>query len=171
MLVPRAFIATHSRRGLDVSNEPRLSLVAPADCASPANNLVPLTAHLWSGVVLFSLRTEALPPVLPPLDLPHYAGALSAESGCNWKIYLGHVVRRWPEAVVVEHIMPRTFMRTRVVSHVLGGDVQGIRDFTQQTAMACERLQAERATTIAAPPGTPLVMELHRRVLAAYSAC
>ncbi|MFM9881844.1 MAG: aromatic ring-hydroxylating oxygenase subunit alpha [Burkholderiales bacterium] len=116
------------------------ALVAPADATSPNNHLAPLATTEWRGLIFGSLRDD-LPASVAYADLaPASTGtenlafmhAQTTDLACNWKTFVEqrlaeHWTFQWPmltvlaksDTVIVEQIVPRSFLRTRVVSFVL----------------------------------------------------
>lgn len=164
--------------------------VAPADPAAAGNHLAALRTAQVHGLVFFSLADGDAPAhddvdaVLAGVRDDAYGGSLTAEIGCNWKTYLetrlgsdsaalAHVwplliVRDGAGALVAEQIVPRTFLRTRVVFHRLGGDRGASEAEVGAIKAAAEALQAERAA------GTPAelrgaVAQLYERLGAALA--
>lgn len=177
--------------------------VAPADPSSPENHLPELATRGVHGLVMFTLGSGDAPPVTTEIDAAfaralgdgagEHRGAITTEIGCNWKVYFecrldspqgreGGLAWQWPLVIVrplgpglvVEQVVPRTFLRTRVVSHLVFGDPPGAaRDEAAAEAecikAACEALQAERvAGTMPQPSGR--IEELHARLAAARAA-
>ncbi len=167
--------------------------VAPADRASPANHLQPLPTADVHGVVLFTLgpattpAPEAATPLFARAGAATYAGTATAEIGCNWKTYLELRLAAagadapdclWPlllahedaDGVVVEQVVPRTFLRTRVVYHRLAAGAAAPPQRIADTLKAeAEALQAARAAgTMAATAGR--VAGFHARLAAALAA-
>lgn len=173
--------------------------VAPADPGSPDNNLPALPVRESHGIVLYNLDAAAGEPSIDVIAAafaarfgdatPQHGGAVTTEIGCNWKTYLEHALTddtaqwQWPllvvrnvgDALVVDQIVPRTFLRTRVVSNVIGraGDdpaavLAHVKDAAEQTKAATEALQAARAEG-QMPASEGRAGQLHERVLAAYA--
>lgn len=160
--------------------------VAPADPKSPDLHLPALTTAVVSGLVFFCLGTPAAPPDLGgPLEA--YGGTLTTEIACNWKICAEHLladhtpsrdfvwhwpllaVRRAGMLTIVEQIVPHTFLRTRLLTHVFGGAADDYRQAAGTIKHVCERLQGDRhAGTPAAADGA-LLADFHRRLVEAYA--
>ncbi len=122
------------------------TLVAPADPTSPGNHLAPLATTEWRGLIFGSLRDD-LPVSVAYADLAAastgaenqgevFMHALTTDVACNWKTFVEqrlteHWAFQWPMltvlaksgTVIVEQIVPRSFLRTRVVSIVLGPEL------------------------------------------------
>lgn len=151
--------------------------VAPADPASPDNDMRVLQANCQSGIVFFSLGPQASPPAALAEALPAYGGTVITEIACNWKVCVEHLLSRdvawhWPllalrteqgGATVIEQIMPHTFLRTRLVTHVFGAVAETQSPSVEAFKQVCERLQQERAAGQAATP-SPAVDAFHRRL-------
>src|SRR5205085_2085595 len=141
--------------------------VAPADPAAPGNHLQALRTRDLHGFVLFALDGDA-EPATAELDAlmaraasdQGYAGAVTAEIGCNWKTYLEQRLAaagaegfawQWPlllaraasGGAIVEQIVPRTFLRTRVVFHAWGAAHGALQGEADAAKAACEALQAD----------------------------
>ena len=172
---------TYDLQGRFVSAPPP---VAPKEPQSPDLHLTPLATKVASGLVFFSL---AAPPDAPDLGPPPpaYGGTITTEIACNWKICVEHlladhapspdftwtwpllVVRRAGPVTIMEQVVPHTFLRTRLLTHVFGRPADD-RQTADTIKYACEHLQTERAT------GTPaaasaLVADFHRRVAEALA--
>ncbi|MFN0298827.1 MAG: aromatic ring-hydroxylating oxygenase subunit alpha [Burkholderiales bacterium] len=118
-------------------------LVAPADAASPNNHLAPLATTEWLGLIFGSLLDVLLPTSMAFADLAaaspdaenqgqEFVHAQTTDVACNWKTFVERrLADQWtfqwpmltvlakPGAVIVEQVVPRSFVRTRVVSMVL----------------------------------------------------
>jgi len=155
--------------------------VAPADPASPDVNLVSLSIAQAGGLVFFSLGT---PSIVPPLEaaLPAYGGTIATEIACNWKVCAEHLlgtdvtwhwpllaVRRDGPATIVEQIVPHTFLKTRLFTHVSGGEVDAHREEAATIKQVCERLQGDRAAGTMMSGANSLVTEFHRRLAEVYA--
>jgi phenylpropionate dioxygenase-like ring-hydroxylating dioxygenase large terminal subunit len=159
--------------------------VAPRDPQSPDLHLASLATGIASGIVFFSLAAPAAPPDLGG-PLPAYGGTLTTEIACNWKVCVEHLLAEhtpsddfnwhWPllalrragAVAILEQVVPHTFLRTRLFTHVFGGSPD---DYTQAAATikhVCERLQADRNDGKPAAD-SPLVAAFHRRLAAAYA--
>ncbi|MGE4079417.1 MAG: hypothetical protein AB7F22_28045, partial [Reyranella sp.] len=153
--------------------------VAPKDPQSPDLHLVALPTTMVSGLVFFSM---AAPAGLPDLGAapPAYGGTVTTEIACNWKVCVEHLladralsadftwawpllaVRRAGPVTIVEQVVPHTFLRTRLLTHVFGRQA----DDSQAAGTikyACEHLQAERAAGTPAA-ASPLVADFHQRL-------
>jgi phenylpropionate dioxygenase-like ring-hydroxylating dioxygenase large terminal subunit len=172
---------TYDLQGRFVSAPPP---VAPKDAQSPDLHLAALPSAIASGIVFFSL---AGPPT--PVDvgmLPTYGGTLVTDIGCNWKILVEHLlaehtpsadftwvwpllaVRRAGAVTIMEQVVPHTFLRTRLFTHVFGASVDDSRQAAVTIKHVCETLQADRAAGKPAIEGT-LVDDFHRRLAEAYA--
>jgi nitrite reductase/ring-hydroxylating ferredoxin subunit len=168
--------------------------VAPAHPASDEHHLPPLRVDIAHGTVFVNLNAAAASgdyEALARSRAHHYIGALTTDINCNWKVLLEHALAserapawQWPlliahavgEAFVMEQIMPRSFLRTRLISHVYG-DAATPHEHALAHAKAnagslqtaCESLQAQRADGLACSPGNVQLTALHEKVLAAYA--
>lgn len=158
--------------------------VAPKDPRSPDLHLAVLASSVASGIVFFSLADDVMPVDLGPL--PDYGGTLTTEIACNWKVCVEHLladhtassdftwawpllaVRRAGAVTIVEQIVPHTFLRTRLLTHVFGRAAGDSRQAAATIKHVCENLQADRAAGKLAVD-RPLVLDLHRRLAQAYA--
>jgi phenylpropionate dioxygenase-like ring-hydroxylating dioxygenase large terminal subunit len=153
--------------------------VAPKEI-SPDLNLSVLPTTAATGVVFFSLLESAA--LALSVDAPaHYGGTLATDIACNWKVCVEHLlaehasspdftwlwpllaVRRAGAMTIIEQVVPHTFLRTRLFTHVFGTPADEHRQPTATIKHVCENLQAERAAGVAAVD-SPLVVEFHRRL-------
>jgi nitrite reductase/ring-hydroxylating ferredoxin subunit len=158
--------------------------VAPKDAQSPDLHLASLPSAISSGIVFFSF---AGPPT--PVDvgaLPVYGGTLVTDIACNWKVCVEHLlaehtpspdftwawpllmVRRVGAVTIMEQVVPHTFLRTRLFTHVFGDKADDNKQATATIKHVCETLQADRANGKAAAEGT-LVDDFHRRLAEVYA--
>ena len=79
------------------------------------------------------------------------------------------VVRRSGPVVIVEQVVPHTFLRTKLFSHVFGGAADARREEADTIKQVCERLQGDRAAGTLVSGGNPLVAEFHRRLDEVYA--
>jgi hypothetical protein len=115
--------------------------------------------------------------------LPAYGGAITTEIACNWKVCVEHLVSgdvawHWPllglraeqsGVVAVEQVVPHTFLRTRLVTHVFGAAADTQREQVEAFKQACERLQLDRNTGVMATDDSALVATFHRQLADAYA--
>ena len=160
--------------------------VAPAERVPGANDLAALPVRPMAGLVFFAL-SEVSSGFFPPDPGLPYSGTTVTDIACNWKACMEHllgsqghsepefawfwpllVVRRSGPVVLVEQVVPHTFLRTRLFTHVFGGAVEAQKFSAATIKQACERLQAERAAGTAAE-GNALVAEFHRQLGEAYA--
>jgi nitrite reductase/ring-hydroxylating ferredoxin subunit len=139
-----------------------------------------------AGLLFFSMGKPAAAPRLGtlPAPLPAYGGTLSTDIACNWKVAVEHLLDgrgsaadftwHWPllalrragQLAIVEQVVPQTFLRTRLLTHVFGGSADEHKQATGTIKHVCERLQADRAVgTMPAGDGA-LLAEFHRRLAA-----
>jgi phenylpropionate dioxygenase-like ring-hydroxylating dioxygenase large terminal subunit len=158
--------------------------VAPKDPQSPDLHLAVLASSVASGIVFFSLANDVTPIDLGPL--PDYGGTLTTEIACNWKVCVEHLladhtasadftwawpllaVRRAGAVTIVEQIVPHTFLRTRLFTHVFGRTADDSRQAAATIKHVCENLQADRAAGKPAVEG-PLVRDFHGKLAVAYA--
>ncbi len=112
--------------------------VAPADPHAPQVDLVPFAVACEAGMVFFNLIDATSLPRIG--TLPAYGGTVATDIACNWKTCVEHLlaeqrlgspdftwhwpllaIRRAAGAAIVEQIVPHTFLRTRLLTHVFGG--------------------------------------------------
>jgi hypothetical protein len=150
--------------------------VAPTDTLPGANDLQALPARQAAGLVFFAME-EGAAGTLPTDPGQAYSGTAVIDIACNWKVCVEHLlgsepawfpslltVRRSGAAVLIDQVVPHTFLRTKLFTHVYGGAAEartGIKE-------ACERLQAERANGTPAQGGA-LVAAFHRQLDEAYA--
>lgn len=171
--------------------------VAPADAGSPDNHLHALPTVLAAGLVLFTLEPSPGAATLGAVGerlarlagaAPRHAGSFTTEVGANWKACIEHSLQdgdpawHWPVllarehagGIVIEQVMPRTFLRTRIVHHHLvapddtGGMPGTVQARAEQAKAACEALQAQRTAGVLAPPNGA-VEGFHRNLARAYA--
>ncbi len=160
--------------------------VAPKDPQSADLHLASLATTTMAGVVFFSLSS---PPAIARIDadLPAYGGTSVTDIACNWKVCVEHLlaehepspdfrwcwpllsVRRAGSLAIVEQIVPHTFLRTRLFTHVFGGAVEEHAQAASLIKLACEQLQADRAAGTACASDGALVVDFHRRLASAYA--
>jgi phenylpropionate dioxygenase-like ring-hydroxylating dioxygenase large terminal subunit len=159
--------------------------VAPKDPESPELHLASLSTSIVSGVVFFSLAAPAQPPDLGGAP-PAYGGTLTTEIACNWKVCVEHLlaehtpspdfswhwpllaVRRAGAVTIVEQVVPHTFLRTRLLTHVFGSLPDDHKQSAATIKHVCERLQADRNEGKPAI-ASPLVIAFHSRLVEAYA--
>ena len=163
---------------------------APPHFAPPATqtdrDLASLPIAEAEGLLFFSLETPAAPPSLGAL--PSYSGTLVTDIAGNWKVVAEHLLTGRPESssdftwlppllavrragttAIVEQIVPHTFLRTRLFTHVYGDSVDSQKLAAEAIKHACERLQADRAEGKMAVDDTAALAALHRRLEEAYA--
>ena len=160
--------------------------VAPSDPQSSDVNLVSLAVAQAAGMFFFSLAGKVPPPELD-LPLPVYGGTIATEIACNWKVLIEHLLleRRhgaqdftwyWPllalrragALTIIEQVVPHTFLRTRLLTHVFGVPAEEHRSSDGLIKQACEHLQADRVAGTMAPNDNVFLADFHRRLEAAY---
>ena len=161
--------------------------VAPPDPRSPDVNLVSLAMAQAAGLVFFNLAGKAPPPELD-LPLPAYGGTIATEVACNWKVLIEHLllercdeardfIWHWPllalrragMLTIVEQVVPHTFLRTRLLTHVFGAPAEEHRSSDSLIKQACEHLQADRVVGRMALEDNAFLADFHRRLEAAYA--
>jgi nitrite reductase/ring-hydroxylating ferredoxin subunit len=160
--------------------------VAPADRSPGANDLAVLPMRRMAGLVFFAIE-RASSGFFPPDPGQPYSGTIVTDVACNWKVCMEHllgsqgtsepefawfwpllVVRRSGPVVLVEQVVPHTFLRTKLFTHVFGGAVEA-QKFSAATARdACEAAQKERAGGAPAH-GSALVAQFHQQLDEAYA--
>lgn len=160
--------------------------VAPKDPQSTDLHLANLATTTVAGIVFFGVGA---PPSMPQIDieLPAYGGTSVTDIACNWKVCVEHLLAehqpspdfawRWPllvmrragSLVLVEQIVPHTFLRTRLFTHVFGGTVEEHAQAAGLIKQVCEQLQADRAAGMACRSDGALVADFHRRLASAYA--
>lgn len=160
--------------------------VAPAD-RDANHDLVSLPVAIEAGIVFFSLGAQSAPPQLGPA-LPPYGGTIVTEINANWKVVVEHLLegqpphaegfvwrgpllalRRAGTKAIVEQIVPHTFLRTRLFTHVFGDTVDGHRQVTAMLKVNCETLQGGRIAGAMASDDGALLSDFHRQIQAAYA--
>ena len=160
--------------------------VAPKDPQSPDLHLASLATPVAAGIVFFRLDAPCVPPDLGgPLQAP-YGGTLTTEIACNWKVCVEHLlaehtpspdftwvwpllaVRRAGPVTIVEQVVPHTFLRTRLLTHVFGRAAEDDKPAAETIKHVCESLQADRVAGTPAADGA-LVAIFHRRLAEAYA--
>jgi nitrite reductase/ring-hydroxylating ferredoxin subunit len=156
--------------------------VAPADPKADLSLQALATARA-TGLLFFSMANPAAAPDLGAL--PAYGGTLSTDIACNWKVAVEHLLGEKREAspdfawhwpllalrragglAIVEQIVPQTFLRTRLLTHVFGGSADEHRRPAGTIKHVCECLQADRASGAMPEDRGALLAEFHRRVVA-----
>ena len=161
--------------------------VAPANPQSPDVNLPSLAVGIEAGIVFFNLSTPQA--ALPTLGtLPAYGGTIATDIDCNWKVCVEHLlagrpehsadfvwhwpllgVRRAGSVAIVEQVVPPTFLRTRLFTHVFGSPADDHKQSDRTIKHVCERLQADRNAGTLAADEESLLASFHRRLDEAYS--
>lgn len=160
--------------------------VAPADRTPGANDLQSLPVRVLNGLVFFALEQPS-DGLFPPKAGQPYSGTIVSDIACNWKVCVEHllggneagapefawywplmVVRRSGPVVLVQQVVPHTFLRTRLFTHVFGGAVQAQESSAGAAKDACEKLQLERAAGTPATGGA-LLAQFHQALDKAYS--
>jgi len=160
--------------------------VAPADPSPGANDLLSLPVRVLNGLVFFAIDKVST-GFFPPDPGQPYSGTIVTDIACNWKVCLERllgnqgtsepefawfwpllVVRRSGPVVLVEQVVPHTFLRTRLFTHVFGGAVEAQKFSAAFIKEECERAQAARAVGTPAD-GSALVAQFHRQLREAYT--
>jgi nitrite reductase/ring-hydroxylating ferredoxin subunit len=160
--------------------------VAPKDAPADGLRLPQLATTLASGLVFFCLGAGGAPPA-PAAAPPAYGGTLTTEIACNWKICVEHLlgehapspdfafawplltVRRAGPLTIMEQVVPHTFLRTRLLTHVFGGAAGQHQAAASAIKQVCEQLQADRAAGAPAAADDAMVGAFHERLAAAYA--
>lgn len=175
---------TYDLAGKFVSAPPA---VAPADTQRAEVNLISLPIARSAGLLFFNLAGTMPPPDLG-VTPPDYGGTNVTDIACNWKVLVEHLLSaqpdrspdfawQWPlltlrragAVVVVEQVMPHTFLRTRLLTHVFGGPAEEHRSSSNLIKQACEHLQADRIAGTMMPDDNALLADFNRRLGAAYA--
>lgn len=169
--------------------------VAPADPASSEHHLTQLRVEIAHGVVFANLSAAPAGGDYAALaggaSTSDYLATVTTEINCNWKTLLEHVLvdelaAAWQsplaiahavgEAHVIEQIMPRSFLRTRLISHVYGKPgaarepaLASVRAYAGALQKVCEALQVQRAAGVLFGAENARVAQLHRQVTVAYA--
>ena len=155
--------------------------VAPADPTAD-HDLASLAVAIAGGIVFFALARPAAPPQVGAAP-PAYGGTIVTEIDCNWKIAVEHLLggrpqhtrdfvwqdpllglRRAGTKTIVEQIVPHTFLRTRLFTHVFGDTVDGHRTAAATIKHICERLQDDRVGGAMPTDDSALLQAFHRQV-------
>lgn len=160
--------------------------------------LTPVAMHVLRQVVLVNWRLDAPAADWGGVDsvlgtqaqaYPHYAGARMKDIGCNWKTLLECVLAderaewHWPTmfmhidggAWIIDHIVPRTFLRTRVIRHAYvvapayEGDAQPALGALDELKTRAEQLQGDRVQGKRADTAQPRIAALHAQLITAYA--
>jgi nitrite reductase/ring-hydroxylating ferredoxin subunit len=160
--------------------------VAPKDPGSPDLHLAPLATAMVDGLVLFSMGAPAATPGLGG-PFAAYGGTLTTDIACNWKVCVEHLlgeqgpspdfawhwplltVRRAGAVAIVEQVIPHTFLRTRLFTHVFGCGAENHQQAADTIKHVCERLQADRAAGTLAVDDGALTADFHRRLGEVYA--
>jgi len=154
--------------------------VAPPDPKADLS-LQSLASARDGGLLFFSIGRPRSAPSLGAL--PAYGGTLSTDIAGNWKVVVEHLlgerreasadfawhwpllaVRRAGTLAIVEQIMPQTFLRTRLLTHVFGGAADLHKPAAATIKLVCERLQADRAAGTIPENDGVLLAEFRRRL-------
>lgn len=160
--------------------------VAPVNPAPGANDLQSLPVSVLNGLVFFAVN-QVSTGLFPPDPGRPYIGTIATDIACNWKVCVEHllggqdvsepefawfwplmVIRRSEAVILVEQVVPHTFLRTRLFRHVFGGAAEVQMPSAAAAKEACERLQLERAAGAPAQGGA-LLAQFHQALDEAYS--
>ncbi|MBS0527236.1 MAG: Rieske (2Fe-2S) protein [Proteobacteria bacterium] len=174
---------TYDLQGKFVSAPPP---VAPADTSPGANDLAVLPMRQMAGLVFFAIE-GASSGFFPPGPGQPYSGTIVTDMACNWKVCMEHllgsqdasepefawfwpllVMRRSGPVVLVEQVVPHTFLRTKLFTHVFGGAVEAQKFSAATIKETCETEQKERANDTSAR-GSALVAQFHQQLGEAYA--
>jgi nitrite reductase/ring-hydroxylating ferredoxin subunit len=172
---------TYDLAGRFVSAPP---LVAPADPDAARNGLDPVGVLLADGLVLIRIDQGGVTEVPSiPLEGRRFSGAVTSDAGANWKAAAEALIEQgwrlvWPLALVrdeggariVRQLVPRSFLRTRLVDLVFGDGpplpLERVGEAARADARAAELRQARLAEG-AAVPASAAVAAFRERVAAA----
>jgi hypothetical protein len=160
--------------------------VAPSDPAADLS-LQPMATMREAGLLFFSVGAPTVAPGVGPL--PAYGGTLSTDITCNWKVVVEHLlgerpddapdfawhwpllaVRRAGALAIVEQIMPQTFLRTRLLTHVFGGAAEEHKAAAGTIKHICETLQADRAAGVMSDDQGALLTDFRRVLMTKLAA-
>ena len=159
--------------------------VAPRDPGAN-HDLIALPVLVEAGIVFFSLDSLATKPSLGAV-LPAYGGTIATEIAANWKVVVEHLLggrppsddflwqppllalRRAGPLAIVEQIVPHTFLRTRLFTHVFGAAAEDHRQIAEVLKTDCEVLQGSRAAGAMAADDGPLLSAFHQQIERAYT--
>jgi hypothetical protein len=114
-----------------------------------------------------------------------YGGTVATDIACNWKVCVEHLLAEhtpssdfawtWPllalrragSMTIVEQVVPHTFLRTRLFTHVFGAAADEHKPAAAIIKRVCEHLQADRASGLPAPDDA-LIEAFHDRLAEAY---
>lgn len=172
---------TYDLQGRFLSAPPPM---APKDPLSPDLHLAVLPSAIASGLVFFGLSGSPVPVEVG--SLPTYGGTLVTDIACNWKVCVEHLladhtpspdftwawpllaVRRAGPVTIIEQVVPHTFLRTRLFTHVFGCAADEHKQAASTIKHVCETLQADRAAGRPAAESA-LVDDFHRRLADSYA--
>jgi len=157
---------------------------APPHFAPPETqtdrDLASLATAEAEGLLFFSLENPAAPPSVE--SLPAYGGTFVTDIACNWKVVAEYllmgdvlwlppllVVHRTGPTAIVQQIVPHTFLRTRLFTHVYGGSADSQKSAAEAIKQACEALQADRVAGKMAADGSAALTALHKKLEEAYA--
>lgn len=161
--------------------------VAPRE-VTDNHNMIVLPMVIEAGIVFFSLDSFATKPSLGAA-LPDYGGTIVTEIAANWKVVVEHLLeeqvlrtenfawhspllalRRPGSTAIVEQIAPHTFLRTRLVTHFFGDEMDEEKKASVEAFKAgCEALQASRAAGVMPTDDSALLKALHQKIETAYA--
>lgn len=160
--------------------------VAPPDPACGKHDLQSLAVEASGAMVFFRLGEGDAPTSLGPL--PAYGGTIALEVACNWKVLVEHLLGaqrdgstdftwHWPllalrragTLAIIEQIVPATFLRTKLMTHVFGATAEEHRQAAQAIKHVCEQSQKDRAGGAMAQSDGALMVAFHRRLADVYA--
>jgi nitrite reductase/ring-hydroxylating ferredoxin subunit len=174
---------TYDLEGRFLSAPPAVAPATPTE----DHNLERLPTTAAGGLVFFSAGKVAsgLLPGRPP---SLYAGTITTDINCNWKVCVEHLLGEQPEqspdfhwheplllersagsVVIMEQIMPLTFLRTRLHTHVFGDVTDDHKQSATTIKEACEHLQTDRLAGRMAAPRNRRLQEFHFLLEKAYA--
>ena len=155
--------------------------VAPKDANASDLDLPSLATTTMSGLVFFSLGEPAT-QADPASPTSSWGGTLVTDIACNWKVCVEHLLAehtpspdfgwRWPllavrragAVTIMEQVVPHTFLRTRLLTHVFGSSPDDHKKSAATIKHVCERLQADRAAGAMLETDGALLGEFRRRL-------
>lgn len=153
----------------------------PVAPVSPDQHLQTLASEIRGGLVWFNMGDTAVPADLPEVHSTPYAGTTTTEIACNWKVAveelllsLSRFTWHWPllavrnggGTTIVEQVVPHTFLKTRLMTHVFGTAPDGLKPALNAFKQACEQRQTANMPATA----NKQVAQFHQRLTEAYGS-
>jgi nitrite reductase/ring-hydroxylating ferredoxin subunit len=179
-------------------------MVAPPDPKSPDHNLPRIGVAEWRGLVFINpdpaapSPAAALDALVPydraPLEQWRFHGEITTDFDCNWKILAdryagagdpwyvpGLAIEAGDPGTIVHQIVPRTYLRSRVVRHLYfsdGADPTVIETAVARAGQAAARSKSEADAVQAScaaghlppePPPGPTLAAFRARIRAVHA--